>query len=121
METCENCGAMIGDLETPCLWDNHIVCADCHAKLGTPSANAHSSLPATPSLPPYLSRAASTRPAHLPSNANSSDLKAIRRNLNAIYTVILIVIIIAALWLAASYYQAQEIRQQKYQDYLEGH
>jgi len=32
-ETCSNCGGSIGSLETPMVWDNHVVCAGCHAKL----------------------------------------------------------------------------------------
>ncbi|MGD0139006.1 MAG: DUF4190 domain-containing protein [Tepidisphaeraceae bacterium] len=33
METCENCGATIGNLETPSVFQNHVVCSHCHAKL----------------------------------------------------------------------------------------
>jgi hypothetical protein len=32
-EKCENCGRIIGKLETPALWKNHIVCDDCYEKL----------------------------------------------------------------------------------------
>ena len=31
-ETCANCGTAIGKLETPCVWQEHVVCAACHAK-----------------------------------------------------------------------------------------
>ena len=30
VETCENCGRTIGKLETPRIWDEHVVCAACH-------------------------------------------------------------------------------------------
>jgi len=33
METCENCGAAIGKLETPRVVDDHVVCAVCEGKL----------------------------------------------------------------------------------------
>lgn len=32
-ETCENCGRVIGKLETPRAFDGHVVCAECHARL----------------------------------------------------------------------------------------
>ena len=32
---CENCAALIGTLETPCVWRDRIVCGACHAKLST--------------------------------------------------------------------------------------
>jgi hypothetical protein len=35
MNTCENCGAVIGKLETPSVWQDHIVCPPCYAKLTT--------------------------------------------------------------------------------------
>ncbi|HEV58828.1 MAG TPA: PH domain-containing protein [Phycisphaerales bacterium] len=34
-ETCENCGKQIGDLETPHVFQGHIVCAECDKKLRT--------------------------------------------------------------------------------------
>jgi predicted RNA-binding Zn-ribbon protein involved in translation (DUF1610 family) len=33
---CENCGRAIGRLETVQLWQNHVVCNDCHARLAPP-------------------------------------------------------------------------------------
>ncbi len=33
METCENCHRQIGDLETPCVLNDHVVCRECHEKL----------------------------------------------------------------------------------------
>lgn len=33
MEKCENCGRDIGNLETPYVVNDHIVCVECHAKL----------------------------------------------------------------------------------------
>ena len=32
-ERCENCSAPIGKLESPQIWNDHIVCTDCHRKL----------------------------------------------------------------------------------------
>lgn len=32
-ETCQNCERVIGKLETPSVWKDHIVCAECYAKL----------------------------------------------------------------------------------------
>ena len=32
---CQNCPALIGPLETPCVWRDKIVCGACHAKLST--------------------------------------------------------------------------------------
>jgi len=33
MEQCANCGTMIGDLETPCFWQNQVVCLACHRRI----------------------------------------------------------------------------------------
>src|ERR1700722_9356459 len=35
METCENCGATIGKLETPNVWKEHVVCGACYRKLSS--------------------------------------------------------------------------------------
>ncbi len=32
-EICSNCGALIGQLETPEVWKDHVVCSACHARL----------------------------------------------------------------------------------------
>lgn len=32
MEKCENCGCGIGELETPYLWNERVVCRTCHAR-----------------------------------------------------------------------------------------
>ena len=37
-ESCYNCGTMIGRLETPMVWANHVVCAACHGRLSAPDA-----------------------------------------------------------------------------------
>ena len=34
-DKCENCGRSIGKLETPHVWQDHIVCADCIKRLET--------------------------------------------------------------------------------------
>lgn len=34
--SCENCGRTIGRLEPLQVWDNHLVCPDCHDKLARP-------------------------------------------------------------------------------------
>jgi hypothetical protein len=36
MEQCANCGSTIGNLETPFIWKNAIICGPCHAKLSAP-------------------------------------------------------------------------------------
>ena len=33
METCTNCNRTIGNLETPHLYEGHIVCANCYSRL----------------------------------------------------------------------------------------
>jgi hypothetical protein len=33
MDACENCGRTIGKLETPHVFENHVVCGDCLGKL----------------------------------------------------------------------------------------
>lgn len=33
MTTCENCGTTIGKLETPCVYDDRVVCSACHKRL----------------------------------------------------------------------------------------
>lgn len=33
MEICENCGRAIGNLETPTLWRDRVVCGECHKRL----------------------------------------------------------------------------------------
>lgn|GEM_PF-5105768 len=40
METCANCDRTIGKLETPFLWQDEIVCQDCHARLQRQSSSA---------------------------------------------------------------------------------
>jgi len=40
LEKCENCGRTIGKLETPNLWDNHVVCAKCYETLSKAPASA---------------------------------------------------------------------------------
>jgi hypothetical protein len=34
LETCANCGRTIGKLETPHVHNEHVVCAECHGRLG---------------------------------------------------------------------------------------
>lgn len=48
LETCANCGAMIGPLETPHVWREQVVCAACHARLA-PTTLSYSRKP--PALP----------------------------------------------------------------------
>jgi hypothetical protein len=43
MEKCSNCGRVIGNLETPQIWQVHVVCPGCHITLAAADA-------ATPSL-----------------------------------------------------------------------
>jgi len=46
-ETCENCGREIGKLEKAYLWQDHVVCADCHARLAAQSAETPPPQPAS--------------------------------------------------------------------------
>ena len=32
-EICENCGGVIGELETPMIWKDSVVCGTCYKKL----------------------------------------------------------------------------------------
>ena len=34
IETCANCHRVIGSLETPMVWQERVVCAECHSALG---------------------------------------------------------------------------------------
>ena len=38
MDNCENCGATIGKLETPNVWQDHVVCVQCYAKMAVAAA-----------------------------------------------------------------------------------
>lgn len=54
-ETCANCGAAIGNLETAHVWNDHVVCGPCSQRLGTASAPAAAVEPipyASPGTPP---------------------------------------------------------------------
>jgi hypothetical protein len=52
-EQCGNCGQAIGKLETPRVWQDHVVCAACHAKLnaGTTTATPPPVTPMPPAPP----------------------------------------------------------------------
>ncbi len=45
-ETCENCGRVIGRLETPHVHGDHVVCAECLARLTPPSRPPPAPIPA---------------------------------------------------------------------------
>jgi len=51
--TCENCGRTIGNLETPSVYKEHVVCGDCYARLiptatvAIPQATESAPLPET--------------------------------------------------------------------------
>lgn len=47
METCENCGRIIGNLETPHAWRERVVCAECRQRL---DRNATPEVPPPPPL-----------------------------------------------------------------------
>lgn len=38
METCENCGAVIPETETPAVWHDRVVCRKCRQELSAPAA-----------------------------------------------------------------------------------
>jgi hypothetical protein len=46
LESCSNCGEAIGRLETPMLWNEHIVCVICHTKLE--AAKSHQAISTAP-------------------------------------------------------------------------
>jgi len=46
METCENCGRTIGNLETPAVWRERVVCAECHQRLNGSHARGGQGAPA---------------------------------------------------------------------------
>jgi hypothetical protein len=48
LETCANCGRTIGNLETPHLHQEHVVCPECYARLAVPAASAASKQRAVP-------------------------------------------------------------------------
>lgn len=52
---CTNCGTMIGRLETPHLWGEHIVCAACYQRLAVPAQAVES--PTIAQEPPIVFRA----------------------------------------------------------------
>ena len=37
-ETCANCGAIIGEFESPSSWQNHVICAACFGQLSATPA-----------------------------------------------------------------------------------
>ena len=49
MEECENCGRVIGKLETPFLWAERIVCSKCHKRLSGDESSTEPVAAATPS------------------------------------------------------------------------
>lgn len=51
MERCSNCHRIIGDLETPCVWQGKVVCAECHARLPLQEPMQGTSSPA-----PYMDK-----------------------------------------------------------------
>ncbi|QOV89873.1 hypothetical protein [Humisphaera borealis] len=61
--SCENCGRQIGRLEPLQVWDNHLVCPDCHDKLAAPK----------PSPKPAKARAGRGKQESLPALAESSS------------------------------------------------
>jgi hypothetical protein len=52
MEYCANCETIIGNLETPFVWRDHVVCATCHRRLEAQRATG--ALPPMPGLSPSL-------------------------------------------------------------------
>ena len=40
-EECENCGHIIGKLEQPMVWNDSMVCTDCHARLDRASTSVN--------------------------------------------------------------------------------
>ena len=90
--SCENCGRQIGRLEPLQVWDNHLVCPDCHDKLAMPkpvpkSAKTRSGRVKLESLPaviessaavPVIVERAQLPPAQSPITGVSIDTAAMR-------------------------------------------
>lgn len=53
VESCENCGATIGKLETPKVWQHHILCATCYVRLATPGTYQSRPLASGPTPVPW--------------------------------------------------------------------
>lgn len=52
MDKCENCGNVIGALETPSAWKDHVVCRSCHDRLSMTSVVSNEPLaPSRTALP----------------------------------------------------------------------
>src|SRR5277367_5745879 len=43
VDRCVNCGTAIGKLETPMVWEEEVVCVECHAKLSKAETYRHAS------------------------------------------------------------------------------
>lgn len=65
VETCTQCGGAIGEVGTPHVWKDRIVCAACHARLraGRERAASAAAGPAMP-LVPAPAAATATLPIH---------------------------------------------------------
>ena len=44
VETCSNCGRTIGKLETAHLWNSHVLCDECSARLQPPTVDYSSAV-----------------------------------------------------------------------------
>jgi predicted amidophosphoribosyltransferase len=67
-ETCENCGVPIGALETPRVWNEHVVCPTCWQKLKAQEAPRVLDLSEEPDTR-GASTASGDRSAHRPPSA----------------------------------------------------
>jgi hypothetical protein len=84
-ETCENCGLVIGNLETPRIFDGYVVCVICDDKLRHPADRSGVMSPPTPSYSPMPFVA---RP---PTNVNETVDSVVGR---VIIIIVLIIIIL---------------------------
>jgi hypothetical protein len=85
-ERCENCGGKIGKLQTPHVWDNHIVCAECHRKLSIEKQPAVAS--STTQAGAEIPTAVEPLDYHSPTASNATNpnlMNAIKRGVGAVF------------------------------------
>lgn len=73
-ETCENCGKQIGDLETPHVFQGHIVCAECDRRLRQAVPRPATSVPSPGSLTANTSSGSATVSQEVRTNVKQGGL-----------------------------------------------
>lgn len=74
MEKCGNCERIIGNFETPEIWKNAVVCADCRAMLERRERAATAQSPSSPAAPVP----APEPPAHVCPNCGSAHITSLK-------------------------------------------